>query len=152
VHRFLVVQIPGPPCAQGRPRAFRTKGGAIRTFDPARSRSWKGAAQVHYQEALRAAEMLPPAFPVGPVAMSVVAVFACPKGAHRRVPLPRRRKAGRPDADNLAKAAMDAANGLLFADDSQVAKLVVHKFVGAQGEAPYVVVRVEELEGEEPNE
>lgn len=143
---IVTAVIPGEPVAQGRPRAFRTKAGQVRTFDPAKSRSWKGVAQVHYQEALRLAGVKAPAFPVGPVAFIVQAVFTCPKGQHRKAPVPRRLKAARPDPDNLAKAAMDAGIGLLFADDAQVAHLCVRKYVGAQGEAPHVMVIVRQLE------
>ena len=43
---------PGPPCAQGCVRAVRI-GAGIRVIDPAKSRSWKRAAQVHMAEPLR---------------------------------------------------------------------------------------------------
>jgi Holliday junction resolvase RusA-like endonuclease len=143
---ILEVVIPGEPVAQGRPRAFKTKAGQIRAFDPARSRSWKGVAQVHYQEAMRVAGFATPAF-AGMVELQVLAVFACPRSQHRkREPLPRRRRIGRPDPDNLGKAAMDAANGVLFEDDSQVARLVVEKWTAAQGEAPHVRITVRHID------
>jgi Holliday junction resolvase RusA-like endonuclease len=141
----LEITVPGEPCAQGRPRAFRTKAGFIRTFDPEKSRSWKGVAQVHYTEALRQAGLASPAFD-GAVEVQVLAVFTCPKSQHRkREPLPRRRRTGRPDPDNIGKAVMDAANGVLFVDDSQVVRLVVEKWTGAQGEAPHVLVTVRSI-------
>ena len=34
---------------------------------------------------------------------------------------------GKPDADNVAKAVLDALNGLAYADDSQVFRLIVEK-------------------------
>lgn len=142
----VYVVVPGEPVAQGRPRAFRTPKGFIRTYDPEKSRSWKGVAQVHYEAALKTQGLAMPAFPAGqPLELRVVAVFTCPKSQHRQVPVPRRPKAGRPDPDNIAKAVMDAGNGILFADDSQVARLVVEKFVGAQGEAPRVELVVEAI-------
>jgi hypothetical protein len=48
----ISIVIPGPPCAQGRGCAVRI-GAGIRVIDPAKSRAWKGAAQVHMAEALR---------------------------------------------------------------------------------------------------
>lgn len=136
------ITIPGEPCAQGRPRAFRAKSGAIRTYDPEKSRSWKGAAQLHYIHALRSAGLEAPGFGDQPVELRITAVFTCPKSHHRKMPIPRRARTGRPDPDNLAKAVMDAANGILFADDAQVVRLVVEKWTGAQGEAPHVLVVV----------
>ena len=39
----------------------------------------------------------------------------------------------RVDLDNLVKAVQDAANGLLFEDDSQIVRLEAEKTVGAEG-------------------
>lgn len=39
-----------------------------------------------------------------------------------------------PDIDNLAKFILDGMNGLVFADDRQVVKLVVHKLLDNEGE------------------
>lgn len=137
----LAFTIPGVPVAQGRPRAVRF-GNSARLYDPGKSRSWKGAAQVHMLEALEAAGLRAPAF-VDPVEMVVVAVWPCPKGRERKSsPAPRAWRARRPDADNVAKAVMDAANGLLLADDAQVVELTVRKLVGGQGEAPHVEVSI----------
>ncbi len=142
----LSIRIPGEPVAQGRGRAFFRPGMKhARIFDPAKSRSWKGAAQVHYQEAMARAGATPPLFPEGPVALDVVAVFTCPKSTPKRLSGSRRPKAGRPDPDNIAKAAMDAANGILWGDDAQVAQLRVWKLIGAAGEAPFVEVTVRPL-------
>jgi Holliday junction resolvase RusA-like endonuclease len=146
---ILQATIPGEPVAQGRGRAFRLPTGQIRVHDPVKSRAWKGVAQVHYQEALRAAALAAPAF-LGPVEVHVLAVFTCPKGQYRkREPVARRPKATKPDAENVLKAVQDAGNGLLWVDDSQVARVTIEKFVGAQEEAPFVRVTVKALEPEQ---
>lgn len=146
---MLTIRIPGQPHCQGRPRFRRFKTATrefVSTYDPAASRSWKGAAQVHMQEALRAAGAAAPFVPVGPAQVRVLAVFPCPTSEQKkRTPVPRRPHAKRGDADNIAKAVKDAANGILWLDDGQVARLVVEKWIGAQGEAPYVEVTVEPL-------
>ena len=46
---------------------------------------------------------------------------------------------GRPDCDNIAKSVLDALNGVAFADDSQVASLVVVK---KRALKPSVYVRI----------
>lgn len=145
----LTVTIPGEPVAQGRPRGFHRPGVGVRMYDPPKSRSWKGAAQVHYRDALDRAGIKAPAFPAGPVELEVLAVFTCPRSKHRkRDPLRRQPKATKPDSENIGKAVMDAANGLLFLDDAQVSKLTVEKIVGAQDEAPRVEVTVRSLRTE----
>ena len=143
----LRVTVPGEPVAQGRGRAFFKPGmPGPRVFDPAKSRSWKGTAQVHYQVALDVAAHAAPAFAAGvAVELVIVAVFTCPRSHWRKVPVPRRPKVGKPDAENVAKAVQDAGNGLLWADDSQVVRLTVEKWYGAQGEAPGVHVSVRAL-------
>lgn len=139
----LEITLPGEPCAQGRPRAFYRPGIGVRMYDPEKSRSWKGMAQVHMREALAAAGAGSPLFADGPVELLVVAVFTCPRSHWRkRDPIPRRPKATRPDGENIAKAIQDAGTGILWLDDAQVARLVVEKVYGAQGESPMVQLTV----------
>ncbi len=136
--REIRVRIAGEPCAQGRPRTAVIKGRA-RVFDPKKSRSWK--AEARQAMVLQGVHTL--LFPDGPVEVHVTAVFTCPKGDERkREPRPRRRHAKKPDGENVAKAVLDAATGVLWRDDSQVSDLFVAKRVGAQGEAPYVEIAV----------
>lgn len=137
---IVTIRISGEPVAQGRPRAFVTPKGFVRTYDPAKSRNWKAAARDTMAQALTGGAIL---YPEGPCAVHVLAVFSCPPSQFRkRDPWPRRPHAKRPDSENVAKAVLDAGTGILWSDDSQVARLVVEKVIGAQGEAPYVEVRV----------
>jgi len=139
----LKVVIPGEPVAQGRPRSFRLPGGGVRAYDPAKSRNWKAEAHIHMAKAVEEAAGLLVAFPLGPCEALVTAVFTCPKSdCRRKEPRKRRRHPKRPDAENVAKAVLDAGTGVLWADDSQVARLVVEKWIGAQGERPYVQIEV----------
>ena len=48
----------------------------------------------------------------------------------------------RPDADNVAKAILDALNGLAYKDDSQVANLLIFKLYGEENK---ILVEMEEL-------
>lgn len=50
------------------------------------------------------------------------------------------------DADNLAKAILDACNGILWIDDAQVVDLHITKNLAA---SPYVELSVEENKNEE---
>jgi len=138
------IVIAGEPVAQGRPRAFKTPSGFIRTYDPTKSRNWKAAARDVMARALTGGAIL---HPEGPCEVHVLAVFSCPPSQYRkRDPWPRRWHAKRPDAENVCKAVLDAGTGVLWSDDAQIARLFVTKAIGAQGEAPYVEVRVGSLE------
>lgn len=137
---MLSVIIPGPPQPQQRVKATM-RGKHAGVYEPQASRSWKGTAQVLMLEAARAGEMTWGGD--DPLSVSIVAVFACPTTAHRKRPVPRRwHTKAQGDADNIAKAVLDAGNGVLWNDDRQVAVLHVCKVIAAQGEAPYVLVTV----------
>lgn len=142
----IVVTVPGEPVSQGRPRFSRFGGPGRpqlehpRAIEPEKSRSWKRDARAEML-AVRGGGAL--TFPEGPLDVHVVAVFSCPKGDWRKTePTPRRAHAKKPDAENVAKAALDAATGVIWTDDAQVAQLLVEKIIGAQGEAPYVRITV----------
>ena len=139
---MLTVHIPGEPVAQGRPR-FRRGPKFVSTYDPAKSRNWKAEARAA-MVAARAGNALP--FAEGALMVVIWAAFTCPKGEHRkREPRPPRWKHTKPDAENVAKAVLDAATGVLWTDDAQVARLDVRKMHAAQGDAPHVIVSVQPL-------
>lgn len=46
----------------------------------------------------------------------------------------------KPDADNLVKCCLDALNGEIWEDDSQVCEVNATKLVAARGEAPFVEI------------
>lgn len=133
------VVVPGEPVPQGRPR-FRVVDGRPRVYDPVRARTWKEGAAWLMRAARNDRRPFELWFPGGPVEARITLVFPCPQRDRRvRVPAERRAHDTWPDADNLAKAVMDAATkARVWRDDGQVARLVVEKIVGAQDEEPYV--------------
>lgn len=103
--------IPGAPGAKGRPRF--TRGG--RVYTPELTVAYSG-----YLKSLMAAEMegRPPL--EGPVRLDLSFHMPEPKSMPKRdrgKALPHVKK---PDLDNLEKAVMDAANGVVVKDDSQI--------------------------------
>lgn len=138
--RVVAVSIPGVPVAQGRGRAVRF-GNSVRVIDPSKSRSWKGAAQVFMLQARQAAGMHAPH--TEPLRLVIDAYWPRPKSTPKRAPAGAIPRPSRPDADNVAKAVMDAGNGILWADDSLVVDLVVRKWVHAAGGEPRVEVTAE---------
>jgi Holliday junction resolvase RusA-like endonuclease len=114
----------GNPKGQPRPRAFAFNGKA-RVFDPGTAEGWKA------QVAIAAKDKLPEQPTEKPVALKLTFGMPRPKkhfkGATLRADAPGL-FTGKPDADNLAKAVMDAMTTLGFwRDDSQVACLTVMK-------------------------
>lgn len=136
--KSITVTIPGAPVAQGRGRAVRF-GASVRVIDPAKSRSWKGAAQVHMIQARARALVFAPL--EGPLAVTVIATWARPKSQPKRNPPIYR--TSRPDADNVAKAVLDAGIAVLWADDSCVVRLVVEKRYGPESNVVVTVAPVE---------
>jgi len=126
---------PGDPKGQPRPRAF-SRGGHARVFDPGTAEGWKSAVAV-------AAKPCLPAEPIaGPVRVTLHFSMRRPKSHYRTG-----KRAGelrpdapgwftsKPDADNLAKAVLDALTTLgAWGDDAQVARLIVEKvYLGIPG-------------------
>lgn len=155
---ILSATIPGEPFAQPRARSFAMMrkgtdgrsvpvlgpGGrpVIRHYDPKDAVSWKAAAQSHMAAALTAAGLSSPFVSTGPVGLEIRALYACLKGDRRKKPRGLRRKSTRPDVDNLAKAVKDAAKGVLWIDDAQVAEMSIVKLYAPQDDPPRVEIRV----------
>lgn len=106
---MLHVVIPGKPIPKGRPRFGR--GG--HTITPKATRAYERHAKACVQAHALAARWKALA---GDVNVTILLVF--PNRVHG-------------DVDNCAKAVLDAANGLAFADDKQVASLTVRREYGA---------------------
>ena len=123
--RFFIA---GEPKGQPRVKAF-VRGKHAGVFDPGTADGWKLLVR---SEASRAGG---PNF-TGPVALSLVFWFQRPAAHHKSSDRARELKpnmpcnhVSKPDADNLAKAVMDALTnlGTYWRDDSQVARLTIDK-------------------------
>ena len=123
----------GIPKGQPRPRAFARKFGnkwAARVYDSGTAECWKAQVAIAAQPHIPATSM------TGPIHVELVFYFPRPKSHYRigkhagelRVDAPRF-CTQKPDADNSAKAVLDALTLLgVWVDDSQVCKLVIEKF------------------------
>ena len=77
----------------------------------------------------------------GPV--SLYMTFAFPRPQNRiwkTKPMPKELHIKKPDLDNLAKAVMDALNGIAWGDDAQVNHIVMDKFTVQGGVEPYTTI------------
>lgn len=117
----VVLVIPGLPVAKGRPRF--TKGGFAYTPDKTR--------QYEKMVASLAKTAMTGRLPFDcPLKVMVTAFMKMPQMSKKRTAdaltgyiLP----AVKPDADNLAKAALDACNGIIWRDDALICSLLVKK-------------------------
>jgi Holliday junction resolvase RusA-like endonuclease len=116
--------VPGAPYGKGRPRAS-SRGGFVRLYTPAATVAYEG-------EIARLAEIARAEWPVMATPMSLRVI------AHHPIPVswPKKKQQaalagdlipGKPDLDNVAKAVLDALNGVIYLDDKQVVRLVAEK-------------------------
>lgn len=125
---FLVVE--GGPVPQGRPRFASVKGKFIHAYDPKKSVVYKQLIQWHIRMFL---QKYPDFVPLQENIVMDLKIF-------RKIPasFSKRKQdmanAGlllpntKPDTDNYVKTVQDAANGLVFKDDSAIVKLTAMKF------------------------
>lgn len=126
VNQALSFFVPGEPRGKGRPRFVRATG---RTYTDTPTASYENLIRVVAMEALGAADRFD-----GAVSVVLTAYLGVPASASRKTKaamlahdiLPTKK----PDLDNVAKAAMDALNTVVFRDDAQVTSIVAHKLYG----------------------
>jgi Holliday junction resolvase RusA-like endonuclease len=120
--------VPGKPVPMARPRVT-----AHGTYTPKRCRDYKTAVAIAAKAAMVGKKQME-----GAVACRIELYFNVPKSyacgkhlaAKHNVIKPVGRNTG--DADNHAKAIMDALTGIVWRDDSQVTYLVVSKLYGSE--------------------
>lgn len=137
---MIRVVVPGQPIAKGRPK-FAVINGHAHAFTPAKTVAYEGLIARAGHDAMGEAPLLD-----GPIAITVFAHFQMPKAWSQK-----RRSAallspewhtGRPDGDNILKAAGDGLNGIVWRDDSQIASAQIVK---VYAEKPQLVIEVKSL-------
>ena len=114
----LVFSVEGEPKGKGRPR-FSKVGGFVKTYTDQKTRDYESLIS---QAARTAMGETPPM--EGPISVSMYFRLPIPKST------PKKRVASllgglvrptkKPDLDNMNKAILDAMNGIVYQDDSQV--------------------------------
>ena len=130
----ITFRVPSLPVAQPRAKAT-TVNGMARMYEASSKHgihTFKASVKMMAHQTYQG----PPL--EGPLSARLTFVFASKK--KERV-----YKITRPDNDNLAKGVLDALNGLLFKDDSQVCELVVRKWHAGKDEQPHVMIEIQEV-------
>ena len=134
----LELTILGDPVPKARARV--TKAGI--TYTPAKTRKWEQTAALMAQAQMRGRDPLQ-----GPLEVVVIAEWPVPVSwpAWKRDSALQGRicHTTKPDADNIIKAAVDALNGIVFRDDSQIVGMIARK---GYSERPAVTIRVRALD------
>lgn len=123
----------GAPVGKARPRV--TKSG--HAYTPQKTKDYEAIVRACYQSQVGRGR-----FPAGvPLTVKITAEFPIPKSTSKKraAALIGRWHTKKPDADNVAKAILDALNGYAYPDDSAVSKLTAEK---VYGEPPGVYVQI----------
>lgn len=135
----LVFEIPGEAVPKARPRVVNMNGRS-RTFTPEKTKNFENLVKLMYVSQHRNEKL------EGPVSASIHVFCAVPKSASKKNRtswlMGRHPVTKRPDLDNLAKAVLDALNGIAYDDDSQVAELYITK---EYSETPRTMVILREI-------
>lgn len=133
----ILIVFPGVPQPKGRPRFGRG-----RTYTPASTRTYETSLKLAAQWEMQGREPLQ-----GPLVMEVRAFFPIPESWSKKkrtlAAEGRIFPTARPDADNLLKT-VDAFNGVVWADDSQVVDARVLKIYSNE---PRLEIQVEPMKG-----
>lgn len=136
----LTITVLGTPVAKARPRM--TRGGIA--FTPAKTRSYETYARLVAQEEMKAARI---GMMEGPLRMTMRVDLPIPsswsKRKQQQALTGEIRPCVKPDIDNFVKAALDALNGVVFADDKQVVRLEASKRYSLQPKLVVTVAREE---------
>lgn len=131
--------VPGKPTGKGRPRFNRKTG---RTYTPKGTADYERVVKKAYLSASSGVCLN------GPIRAKITACYSIPMSWSNK-----KKEAAlaghilptvKPDLDNVAKAVLDALNGIAYDDDSAVVQLIICK---SYAYPPCVVVALEEMEG-----
>ena len=108
---------------QGRPKAAKTRNGHVHIYEDSRDKDYKRAITESYLAQCGTTYISAPA----PVSVTIYIQRHLPKQYQRKTERIEQPDTMTPDADNVAKAVLDALNGLAYTDDAQVVDLHVVK-------------------------
>ena len=139
----IQIYVEGTPVAKGRPR-FSIIAGHVNAYTDKKTRDYENRIK---QAALVA--MMREAPIEGPVTMRVMVTLEPPASWSKKKRLRALtdviRPVTRPDADNYAKAAIDACNKIVFKDDSQITDLTITKRYGPKAQLVIIADSVDRI-------
>ena len=136
---FLSFYAPVTPYGKGRPRFCQMRG-YVATYTPERTRKFETIFSDFAHGAMRNADLMPT---YDAVRVRLIAHFPVPQSYSKK----KRAQClageihptAKPDIDNVLKAALDAMNGVVYADDKQVFEVIIQKAYTDREEGYYDV-------------
>lgn len=126
--------IPGTPVAKGRPRM-----GRYGTYTPKKTVEYENLVRLSFMEADGKQQE-------GYLCANIKLYFPIPKSQSKKKKMLMQqgeiRPDKKPDCDNCIKSILDSINGIAYADDSQVIKVVCEKFYS---DNPRAEVEIEKI-------
>lgn len=124
--------IPGDPVPKGRPKSARIGNRAI-LYTPKKTRAYEAYIASAAKDYTPSGGLLE-----GPLRVSLSFYFKRPKSLSKKCLY----HVKRPDIDNIIKSILDALEGVIYKNDSQVVELHATK---SYGDPSHVEVKIEEL-------
>lgn len=125
--KIIRFEIPGEPMGKQRPRVVRV-GGFSRAYTPKKTADYENLVRLAYNQEAKGERFEDDVM----IGMKVNAYYKIPKSTSKAkakdmvAEILRPKK--KPDADNVAKAVMDALNGVAYKDDAAIVFLQVAKY------------------------
>lgn len=136
----MKIIIPGVPVGKGRPK-FSTHGGFPKAYTPAKTANYENLVKLAFQQSNQK-----PFEKDAQLRAEIKAFFPIPKSTSKKKRAEMLdftiRHTKKCDADNLAKAILDALNGVAYYDDAQICELFVFKYYG---DNPHVELSITEV-------
>ena len=137
----ITIVVTGHPVAKGRGRAFTRPGGGIGMFTPKKTRRWEQDARDLARCDMYGRELYAGCLKIR-ISVDLAVPQSWPEWKRDAALDGRIAPSGRPDLDNVIKAAKDAFNGVVWVDDSQIVEVGAIKEYSAQ---PAVTIDVTPL-------
>jgi len=134
--------VEGTPIGKGRPK-FARRGNFVSAYTPTKTRDYESIIAQAAKNAMLFAEPLKT--PVAAyIYVTVPVPTSYPKWRKEMCLKGFQRPCKRPDLDNILKAYLDAMNGIVYDDDTQVVSLHSTKVYGTEGRVE-VMIKEEQL-------
>ena len=138
MRKFTVL---GEPVGKGRPK-FSTVNGFAKAYTPAKTTNFENLVRLSYQQQCNKV----PYNQGEQLAAEISAFFQIPKSIskvkHDAMENGHIMPTKKPDCDNIAKAVLDALNGIAYYDDSQITHLIIRKFYSDTPRTEIVIRRI----------
>lgn len=131
----IFIQIPGEPVPFARAGAF-----GKRRFTPKKQSDFMGVVKLFAQRAMEGQRPFE-----GPLRIVLRATYLHPQSWSEKKKAKTYWKQSKPDADNIYKLFADAAEKIVFLNDSQVCEVIVQKVYGVKS---HLTVEITELSDE----